>query len=142
MEYYFTNREKVNLNDNTLVIDDFEFKHLVKVLRKKTGDKIIVTDGERNIYHCEIVLTDKAKMVCKILKKEFNMFDPEVNLSLYISPLRNLSRFEFAIEKASTHQVTRLHRHDRYYPRARYQRLRDDFRAHRFRAAAQLCVVF
>ncbi len=100
MEYYFTNSDKVDLNENKLVIDGIEFRHLAKVLRKKAGDKITVTDGERNIYHCEIDSTGKEKMICKILKKDFNSFEPAVSLSLYISPLRNSSRFEFAVEKA------------------------------------------
>lgn len=100
MEYYYTDKENVDLSRNILVIDDFEYKHLIKVLRKKTGDMITVTDGERNIYHCEISSTDKEKITCNILTKEYNLFEPEINLSLHISPLRNLSRFEFAIEKA------------------------------------------
>ena len=50
MEYYFTKKGNVNPEKNELIVDDFEYKHLVKVLRKSTGDEITITDGERNIY--------------------------------------------------------------------------------------------
>lgn len=100
MEYYFTKSENINLEKNEIVIDDFEFKHLVKVLRKKSGDKITLTDGKRNIYYCEITSIQKGKLLCQISGIEFNLYEPEVSVSLYLSLLRNFSRFEFAIEKA------------------------------------------
>ncbi len=49
MEYYFTKKGNVNPEKSELIVDDFEYKHLVKVLRKSTGDEITITDGERNI---------------------------------------------------------------------------------------------
>lgn len=54
MEYYYTKKENVDLLRSELLIDDFEFKHLVKVLRKKSGDELTITDGQRNIYYCRI----------------------------------------------------------------------------------------
>lgn len=101
MEYYYTPGGKVNQENNTLVIDDdFEYRHLVKVLRKTEGDKIDITDGERNVYHCEILSVGKSMIECKILSREINLFEPEINVHLYIAPLKNSDRFEFALEKA------------------------------------------
>ncbi len=101
MEYYYTPGYKVNQENNTLLIDDdFEYRHLVKVLRKREGDRIDITDGERNVYHCEIIHIDKFIIECNILSREYNVFEPEVNLHLYIAPLKNSDRFEFAVEKA------------------------------------------
>ncbi|MEO6696015.1 MAG: RsmE family RNA methyltransferase [Ignavibacteria bacterium] len=100
MEYYYTPAENVDIKNNLLVIDGIEFRHLTKVLRKKEGDQINVTDGLLNIYECKISKVESLKIVCNISATKYNLYEPDINLTLYISPLRNISRFEFAIEKA------------------------------------------
>lgn len=101
MEYYYTPGDKVKKDKGILVIDDeFEYRHLAKVLRKKPGDKLDITDGERNIYRCEIAEITKDKIECRILETEHNLFEPDRNVHLYIAPLKNSDRFEFAVEKA------------------------------------------
>jgi len=100
MEYYYTPKSNVNLMENKLFLEDFEFKHLVKVLRKKEGDLIKITDGLRNIFDCKIVNITKGRIFCDILEKHYNLFEPEFYLKLFIAPLRNITRFEFALEKA------------------------------------------
>lgn len=106
MEYYYTPKSNVNLKENTLFLEDFEYKHLVKVLRKKEGDLLKITDGLRNIFDCRIVNISKGKVICSILEKHFNLFEPDINLKLYLAPLRNNTRFEFALEKAVELGVT------------------------------------
>lgn len=100
MEYYFTEKENVNINESTLLIRGFEFKHLTKVLRKSIGEKIFITDGNRNIYECLIVDINKEFVLCNILKSKYNLYEPEIRVHLFVSPLRNSNRFEFLIEKA------------------------------------------
>lgn len=100
MEYYYTPESNINPDNNTLFLEDFEYKHLAKVLRKKVGDLLKITDGLRNIFDCKIVNISKGRILCEILDKHFNLYEPEVNLKLFIAPLRNNTRFEFAIEKA------------------------------------------
>lgn len=109
MEYYYTRKENVDPVKKLLVVDDFEFKHLVKVLRKQPGEEITITDGERNIYHCIIKSIGKDKLHCEIISTDFNIYEPNVNVSLYISPLRNAARFEFAIEKAVELGIYSIH---------------------------------
>ena len=55
MEYYYTKSSNIDLENNRIVLDDFEHKHIIKVLRKKTGDILKITDGARNIYDCKIL---------------------------------------------------------------------------------------
>lgn len=100
MEYYYTPKENIDESKNQLIIDDFEYKHLAKVLRKKTGDLVTITDGCRNIYHCRIDNIDSKIILCEIIKKVYNLFEPRLEIVLCISPLRNMDRLEFAIEKA------------------------------------------
>ncbi len=109
MEFYYTTKDKINLEKNNLVIENFEYDHLVKVLRKKNGDKITITDGVYNIYHCEITNINGKQIICDILKRDSNLNEPEINVSLYLSILRNPSRFEFAVEKAVELGVKSIH---------------------------------
>jgi 16S rRNA (uracil1498-N3)-methyltransferase len=109
MEYYYTPATNIDLKNNRLEIRDFEYKHLIKVLRKKTGDNIKITDGKRNIFDCRIVKISDDCAICEILGKEYNLYEPEINLKLFISPLRNNARFEFAIEKAVELGVSSIH---------------------------------
>jgi len=99
MEYYFTSYKNVDLLNSRLVIEGFEYKHLVKVLRKKLNDCLTITDGNRNIYECKIVEITKDEIVCEILYKKYDLYEPDLKLRLFVSPLRNSDRFEFLIEK-------------------------------------------
>lgn len=100
MEYYYTEPVNINTVSGTLFIKGFEHRHLSKVLRKTSGETITVTDGKRNIYKCTIVRITKDSIECSIDDVKHNLFEPEVNVRLYVSPLRNQDRFEFLIEKA------------------------------------------
>ena len=98
MEYYFTPAK--NINDDKLIVEREDFKHLSRVLRKKSGDLVWVTDGERNLYKSRIESIDKHSIICRILEKSYNVNEPEIKVTLYQSLIKNPSRFEFAIEKS------------------------------------------
>jgi 16S rRNA (uracil1498-N3)-methyltransferase len=100
MEYYYTDKKNIFPDHNYLIIDNFEFNHLSKVLRKRAGDLITLTDGELGVYECEIQGIGKEKITCTILNSKFDIFEPKINVHLFLSVLRNNERFEFAIEKA------------------------------------------
>lgn len=100
MEYYYTPSSLVYPHKRLLYIEDFEYKHLVRVLRKRVGDKITVTDGEGNIYKCRIDSITETRIVASIEDTEKDLYELPYNLIACLSPLRNPSRFEFEIEKA------------------------------------------
>jgi len=100
MEYYFTERNNIFENTKELIFTGKGYKHLIKVLRKKRGDRIEVTDGELSVYKCEIKSIDKDKIVCTIIGKEFDVNESKRNVTIFISHLKNMNRFEMAIEKA------------------------------------------
>ncbi|HRE41574.1 MAG TPA: 16S rRNA (uracil(1498)-N(3))-methyltransferase [Ignavibacteria bacterium] len=101
MEYYITEKINIDLTNLKLKIIGDEFKHLSKVLRKKTGDEITVTDGLYNIYKCKITGISDSEIICDIIKIDSNLFEPEIKIKLFISRLKNSDRFEFAIEKCT-----------------------------------------
>lgn len=98
MEYYYT--QKKNIKENELVIEGDDVKHLYKVLRRKSGDVIRVTDGKRNLYKSVIECISKDSVNCRIIEKSFNINEPDINITLYQSMLKNPARFEFVIEKS------------------------------------------
>lgn len=100
MEYYYTEKKNIFPEQNLLIIDNFEFNHISKVLRKRAGDLITLTDGELGIYECKIDGIGKEKITCTILNKKFDIFESKVNVHLFLCSLRSNERFEFAIEKA------------------------------------------
>jgi len=100
MEYYYTEHGNISSEEKKLVITGMEHRHLIKVLRKSKGDKIDVTDGILNVYHCKISEITKDSITCEIISEQHNIYEPRTDVNLFMAPLRNLSRFEFAIEKA------------------------------------------
>lgn len=98
MEYYYTPRSYVS--GTSLSIVDDEAKHLARVLRKKAGEDIFVTDGEGNLYKTKITNIAKELIDCSIIEKFYGLNEPETKITLYQSLLKNPDRFEFVIEKA------------------------------------------
>jgi len=99
MEYYYTPPDFIDEPKSALAIKGDEYYHLKKVLRKKRNDDIFVTDGKLNVYECVIESTGSS-LHCRIIKKHHNIFEPKLKITLCIGLLKNLSRFEYAIEKA------------------------------------------
>ncbi|MBK8381915.1 MAG: 16S rRNA (uracil(1498)-N(3))-methyltransferase [Ignavibacteria bacterium] len=69
MEYYCISVEKINIETNEINVEGDDYRHLSKVLRKKVGDTLIITDGRLNIYECRIVSIDTKKIICRIEEK-------------------------------------------------------------------------
>ncbi len=113
MEYYFS--DKKNVSETSLVIKGDESKHLLRVLRKSKGEEIYVTDGERNLYKTVIAEINRDEIVCNISEKLFDINESEIRITLYLSLLKNPSRFEFVIEKATelgVHEITPVITHN------------------------------
>lgn len=100
MEFYYTDRTNIDEKSGIILVKDESFKHLVKVLRKKTNDVITVTDGNYNVYDCLITDVGKNTLRCKITYKHTEHNEPSETVTLFLSQLRNLDRFEFAMEKS------------------------------------------
>jgi 16S rRNA (uracil1498-N3)-methyltransferase len=109
MEYYYTASENIFAQTGELIIAGTEFQHVFKVLKKRAGDEITITDGNGNVYMCVISLIYSDKAKCRILGTQYDLFEPSLKLNLFLAPLKSRERFEFAIEKAvelGVHSVT------------------------------------
>lgn len=88
--------------------DKEESKHIVRVLRKKEGDSISITNGKGYLFSCEIVLASEKKCEVKIVKSE--LFEPnDYHLHLVVAPTKLNDRYEWFLEKATeigVHEIT------------------------------------
>jgi len=84
----------------TFVFDREESKHIVKVLRKKDGDNLFVTNGLGFLFTTEIVLASDSKCTVKIVSFEQSE-KPKYELHLAVAPTKMNDRYEWFLEKAT-----------------------------------------
>ncbi len=95
-ELFFS--RNIDVEKSRVIITDDEFNHLVKVMRKKEGESIFVTNGKGAIYKSTIIELNKKEALLSILeiKKYKNSLE---KISFYVPNLHNKERMRFAVEK-------------------------------------------
>lgn len=84
----------------SFVFDKEESKHIIKVLRKKEGDKLFVTNGLGYLFTTEITIASDNKCTVKI--NSFKQQEkPTFNLHLAVAPTKMNERYEWFLEKAT-----------------------------------------
>ncbi len=91
----------------TVVLNEETSKHIVQVLRMQNGEQLQLTDGKGNLFTCEI--TNGNRKRCEVtIKETANEQRSTNNVSVAISLLKNNSRFEWFLEKATEIGVTEI----------------------------------
>jgi 16S rRNA (uracil1498-N3)-methyltransferase len=94
-------------SQKTIILDEDTSRHVVQVLRMKTGEQLNLTDGKGNLLTCAI--TDDHKKHCVVAVKEVSHKPQgERKVSIAISLLKNTNRFEWFLEKATELGVTEI----------------------------------
>lgn len=92
--------ESLNIDKQTYVLSEDTSKHIIQVLRMKIGESIQLTDGKGNLVTAEIM--DDHKKKCVVQKNDFTFLPFQNNKSsIAISLVKNSSRFEWFLEKAT-----------------------------------------
>tara|TARA_R110002073_G_scaffold40547_1_gene114858 strand:+ start:62761 stop:63468 length:708 start_codon:yes stop_codon:yes gene_type:complete len=87
--------------DKQFAFDKIESKHIIRVLRKKAGDTLFITNGKGLFFTAEInIASDKNCVVTLILAEEKPKPWPYY-LHIAIAPTKNNDRFEWFLEKAT-----------------------------------------
>ena len=91
----------------SLVLDEDTSRHIIQVLRMKTGEQLNLTDGEGHLLLAEII--DDHKKHCTVSVREVR-FTPaaERKVTIAISNIKNTSRFEWFLEKACEVSITSI----------------------------------
>ena len=93
---------------DTFIFDKDESKHIIKVLRKKEGDNIFITNGLGYLFESKITSDSEKKCEVKITKKTFqepNSFYTHIA----VAPTKMNDRMEWFLEKATEigiHEIT------------------------------------
>lgn len=87
-------------SQTSFVFDKEESKHIVKVMRKKSGDTLHVTNGFGYLFTTEITIASDSKCTVKI-----NSFEKQeaskIHLHLAVAPTKMNDRYEWFLEKAT-----------------------------------------
>ena len=96
----FYNSE-ISITTQQITFDKIESRHIVRVLRKKEGDLIHITNGLGILFTSEIILANDKKCLVKII--EVKTFEKPWNYYLHIAiaPTKLNDRFEWFLEKAT-----------------------------------------
>lgn len=96
---YFFVHELLSQSQN-LILDEDQSKHIIQVLRKQKEDEILLTDG-KGLKALAVIVDDHRKR-CKVkiasIEKEEERL-PKVSIA--ISLIKNATRFEWFLEKAT-----------------------------------------
>jgi 16S rRNA (uracil1498-N3)-methyltransferase len=105
LPFFYT--EPISSYQNTVVLNEENSRHVVQVLRMTEGKHLKLTDGLGNIYTAEITEAHKKKCTVKIIEKAFIKSTPN-KVCIAISPVKNNSRLEWFLEKATEIGVTEI----------------------------------
>ena len=83
-----------------IVLDEDTSRHVVQVLRMTKGEKLNLTDGKGNLITAEIADAHKKHCSVKIIDSLFTTNGLR-KVTIAISLLKNTSRFEWFLEKAT-----------------------------------------
>jgi 16S rRNA (uracil1498-N3)-methyltransferase len=92
--------EGMSERDTVITLNEDASRHIVQVLRMKANEKIRLTDGLGNAYTAEIIKEHKKATEVQILSS-VSQPPAQVRSTIAISLIKNTSRFEWFLEKAT-----------------------------------------
>ena len=95
------------LSGDTVNIKNPELHHIRKVLRKKVGDRICLTDGKGYRFDAEITDFNKSLMKVRVLEKRFMPRKCSIEITVGFAPVKGL-RNDIIIEKGTELGVRRF----------------------------------
>lgn len=96
LPYFFVE----NLLGQTLQLDEDTSKHMIGVLRMAKGEDVLLTDGKGRKARAQIVDDNRKRCVVALLSIEEEE-ESRPSVSIGISIVKNASRFEWFLEKAT-----------------------------------------
>ncbi len=103
---FFYNSE-INIDTVQLVLNEETSKHIVQVLRMQNGEQLQITDGKGNLFTTTI--TDNNRKRCEVaVINTIKIKKSKSKISIAISLIKNASRFEWFLEKATEMGVAEI----------------------------------
>jgi 16S rRNA (uracil1498-N3)-methyltransferase len=96
LSYFFVEA----LNNDRIQLDEDTSKHMIGVLRMQKGEDVLLTDGKGHKATAHIVDDNRKRCVVQVSSVE-NEAESLPKVSIAISIVKNASRFEWFLEKAT-----------------------------------------
>lgn len=107
MSLPFFYKEELVESITDVVLDEATSKHIVQVLRMQNGEQLQLTNGKGCLFTAEI--TDNNRKRCSVKVITITNNQPQTkNITIAISPVKNNTRFEWFLEKATEIGVTEI----------------------------------
>ena len=90
-----------------IVLDEDNSRHVVQVLRMKEAEELNLTDGKGNLITAEITEAQKKHCSVKVTNSQLTARNSQ-KTTIAISLLKNSSRFEWFLEKATEIGVSEI----------------------------------
>lgn len=97
----------ISEQNNTFCFPKDESRHIIKVLRKKTGDTLHITNGKGYVFTAEIIIADQKNCIVNIINSEFKK-PTDYKLHLAVAPTKMNDRYEWFLEKATEIGITSI----------------------------------
>ncbi len=99
--------ETIQENISSIILNEETSKHIVQVLRMQNGEALQLTDGKGNLFSAEITDNNRKKCSVNIIQTSSTKLQTS-NITIAISLVKNASRFEWFLEKATEIGVTEI----------------------------------
>ena len=90
-----------HIENGVAVLDEEESRHLLTVLRHPVGAVLHLSDGQGRRFTAELIEAGKKQAVLRVLSELPGLPPPPFHLHVGISPIKNMERFEWFLEKAT-----------------------------------------
>src|SRR5688572_5264258 len=98
LPFFYIN--EYNTSQKEILLDEDTSRHVVQVLRMNEGERVNLTDGKGSLITAEVIDAHKKHCSVKIIDSRLTAHDSR-KVTIAISLLKNTSRFEWFLEKAT-----------------------------------------
>jgi 16S rRNA (uracil1498-N3)-methyltransferase len=105
LPFFFMN--DIDSTQSQLGLDESTSKHVLQVLRMKTGEQMHITDGKGNVFVAIVDRQEKKQCLVKIIAHHTTSTATHQSI-IAVSLIKNAGRFEWFIEKAVEMGVTHI----------------------------------
>jgi len=103
----FFYKENLDASSIDVVLDEATSKHIVQVLRMQNGEQLQLTNGKGVLFTAEIIDNNRKRCTVKVLEI-VDIPHSSFHITIAISPVKNNTRFEWFLEKATEIGVTEI----------------------------------
>lgn len=96
LPYFFVE----GLDQKSIQLDEDTSKHMISVLRMEKREEVLLTDGKGRQARAQIVDDNRKRCLVQVSTIE-RTEEPSPNVTIAISNVKNASRFEWFLEKAT-----------------------------------------